>query len=398
MSSLEDKSWQRNLNDDGEDRVRVLFITWSNPKKAGHAAPSEKTREEFANMIRTSLRSIQKSVSYVASLCVFQEMHKDKTIHYHSVVAFESRTRCAPQLREQLYELYKVSAHITTAHGSRPLERCLEYLMVPTVSKMQLDPTPYFSQEDMVPPSVADKVAKAYVKLERGTPGNHEVYEYLSENESIKTYSDFLKMVDKPGDKSIREKRLSRYISHNISSVEATVGMLIDRRDAPYREKEAARTAKDYLCQKFSEHCSCTCTDPQSSLEKDIDYLLFFHGEGNVQPFFTWADQFLTDSLVSVGRPKNSFTHGCPGSGKSTLADLIRMIIPESRIHTPCLNTSTPFSSLRSDHLLSICEDWRFTSRVPVNIGILFALPNAPACWLGSSGRINRPTRSDPTR
>ena len=111
----------------------------------------------------------------------------------------------------------------------------------------------------------------------------------------------------------------------------------------------------------------CACLPGGYTVEQDVDFLESHHGAANVGPFFQWADRFLTDTLVKVGRPKNSYTYGCPGSGKSTLADLVRLIVPERRSHIPCLNTGTPYSALQPSHLLSICEDWRFTSRVPVS-------------------------------
>ena len=91
-----------------------------------------------------------------------------------------------------------------------------------------------------------------------------------------------------------------------------------------------------------------------------------FHGLANVQPFFKWADRYLSESLPPIGRPRNCFLAGVSSSGKSTLTDLVCYLIPGNRTFTPVCNSSTPYCKLRDHHAIATCDDWRFTTKVPV--------------------------------
>ena len=94
--------------------------------------------------------------------------------------------------------------------------------------------------------------------------------------------------------------------------------------------------------------------------------MVHFHTVRDVWPFFQWADKFFAGELPSRGRPKNCLIMGRPTSGKSVLTDLVAQIIPPNRIFSPILDSSAPFGHLRSHFLLSTCDDWRFSLKVPV--------------------------------
>ena len=98
-------------------------------------------------------------------------------------------------------------------------------------------------------------------------------------------------------------------------------------------------------------------------METDVDFLVLLHGRGNLNPFFSWAGKFFSGALPSAGRPKNCFLTGNPGSGKSALVDLITTMLPDKRIFRPVLESSAPFAAIRPHHLLSACDDWRFSAK-----------------------------------
>ena len=117
---------------------------------------------------------------------------------------------------------------------------------------------------------------------------------------------------------------------------------------------------------KGCDECECPTGPGQFPLSDHVDFLVGFHTEVNVKPRFEWADKFFGGDLPKVGRPKNCFISGKPGSGKSSLADLVAKVIPTRRVFQPTLDSSAPFSKLRNCSLLSTCDDFRFSIKVPV--------------------------------
>ena len=348
------------------DRPTTLFTTWSHAKIEGRRTPGNSSRSEFAAIIDDVIRSLPEPPR-VVGIAVFQEHHRSGELHLHAVVQLDRKWRRAHMLPTALSTMHKIFAHVATAMGSKPLGRMLEYCMVPSLSKMEVDREPFVRGELVIPEVVIDKAKKAFRKLERGTASNHEAFEYLRENTRIRTCAEFVAAVDRGEGESMQVGRLSRFISHNIHKIEGTIDLLIKRRDAPKMLEEAKLTPRQYLVQKIISAGTCQCPPGQMTVQQDIDALCHFHGIGNTGPFFAWANLFLTDSLVSVGRPKNSLCIGCPGSGKTTLEDLVNLILPQSRVHVPCPNAGTPFSGLSKTHLLSATTDWRLTSKIPIS-------------------------------
>ena len=347
-------------------RSKVLLLTWSHTDLPEHKAPNAATRKDFADMIKDCFRRSQ-SQAEVASVTVFRELHKNGQPHFHAVVECTDRMYNPGQLANLLWSHHSVRADVKHIRGTHPLTRGLEYGLVPTDDKLVVDAQPFLTDPGVLTNAILDKAAAKKKKIERGTAGNHEVYEYLQENPSVRTYAELCRMVESGGGCHIRKGRVSRFISKNIVQADAIVTALIRRRDAPWVQAEMQTKIGEYLLRFFERCVRCACPPGCRSVQRDIDFLVAHHGAGNVLPFFEWADLVLAGAIVKVGRPRNALVLGCPGSGKSTLADLMRIVIPEERTHAPCLNTSTPFSALESHHLVSLCEDWRFTSKVPVS-------------------------------
>ena len=347
-------------------RSKVLLLTWSHTAIPGHRAPNSATRKDFVDMIKDCFRRSQ-SQAEVASASVFRELHKNGQPHYHAVVDCTDRMYNPGQLGNLLWTHHSVRADVKYVRGTHALTRGLEYGLVPTEEKLVVDPQPFFSDPSVLTNAILDKAASKKKKITRGTAGNHEVYEYLQANPGIRTYAELCREVESGGGCQVRKGRVSRFISKNIVQADAIVTALIRRREAPQAQAQAQTTIEEYLLRFFERCTECKRPPGKRSVQGDIDFLETHHGVGNLMPFFEWLDQVLTGEVVNVGRPRNAVVIGCPGSGKTTLADLLRMVIPKERAHAPCLNTSTPFSALDSQHLVSLCEDWRFTPRVPVS-------------------------------
>ena len=231
-----------------------------------------------------------------------------------------------------------------------------------------MDSSPYVTKGISIPEKILDEAAKARKKLDNGAAAPDEVLAFLGRNPAITTYDDLQDYLDKANDDDLRAKRVNKYVTNNIARSRDLVAALIARRDRKADVEEAKNTPARYLEKAITEcgNCRCATGAGVTTLAQDMDFLVGYHGVGNVSPFFLWADRFFSGALPSVGRPRNVHFAGSPGSGKSTLSDLISFYVPKSRIFSPVIDSSAPYAKMRSRHLLSIRDDWRFTSKAPV--------------------------------
>lgn len=272
------------------------------------------------------------------------------------------------QVDDIIYDRIGAKTFTETVVGetTRPQYRILRYLAVPTVSKPEVDQTPYLTKGLEIPPFLLDEAAKALAKLRSRPASQDEVYAFLCENRGIRTYNELLDWVDaRPG---IAESRVSKYINNNICRAEDSVRLLIQRRNRAEAASELSKGPTWYLEEAVKKCGVCVCTGaPRSTtVEQDLDFLVNFHGLPAVQPFLHFAEKFFSQTLPRTGRPRNCFLVGVPSSGKSTLTDLVSQVIPSDRTFSMALDSTTPFCNLRSQHLLATCDDWRFTNKVPV--------------------------------
>ena len=355
------------------DRPKSLFLTWSNTDKPQLEKPSAFSRKGFARAIEHVCHLLQAKMESVA---IFKEEHKDGATHFHALLILAEKSSKMWAFSDRFLSQYKgaVFTEVVVGNTNKPHYRILEYLLSPTPQKPQVDTNPYISKNLSIPDNLWDKAAKAQKKLGSSPATPNEIYSFLLERKEIRSYDDLLEMIDSSGQSKgltgVTLGRISRYINNNIVAGRANelVSGLIHRRDRIAKQVESLTTPTQYL-EKYIEQCEkCVCPTgaKKTTLAEDIDWLVDFHGIRNIGPFFEWADKFFGGELPVKGRPKNCYIIGCPGSGKSTLADLAMGVIPEDRIFSPTLNSSTPFSKLRDHHILSACDDWRFNLKVPV--------------------------------
>ena len=271
-----------------------------------------------------------------------------------------------------MFRLHGAKTFTEIANGgpNKPQNRILQYLMSPTPKKPEVDQSPYFSRKIEIPDLVRDKAEKARARIENSPASLDEIFSFLVDHKEITSYEALESQVDLGDNKKcdVRYRRISKFINNNISRACELINGLIKRRDRSTYYLDLKKSQGDYLenCIRNCGKCVCATGPGLTTLEEDVDFLVKFHLPKNVEPFFEWADKFFGGSLPEIGRPKNCYIVGRPTSGKSTLSDLVSRIIRKRRIFTPVLDSSTPFSNMRDSYILSTCDDWRFSSKVPV--------------------------------
>ena len=91
------------------------------------------------------------------------------------------------QVGDIIYDRIGAKTFTETVVGetTRPQHRILRYLTVPTVSKPEVDQTPYLTEGLEIPPFLLDEAAKALAKLRSRPASQDEVYAFLCENRGI---------------------------------------------------------------------------------------------------------------------------------------------------------------------------------------------------------------------
>ena len=349
------------------DRPKTLFLTWPHSSISAFRKPATMSRKDLARAIEIACWELGAKVE---GLGVFQERHQSGDIHYHALINLKAKTRSAWELDTFMFRLHKAKTYTEVVIGSsaKPQNRILQYLLVPTPAKLHVDSSPYVTKGISIPEKILDEAAKARKKLDNSAAAPDEVLAFLGGNREITSYDDLQDYLDKANDDDLRAKRVNKYVTNNIARSRDLVAALIARRDRKTDVDEAKKTPAWYLEKAITESGNCQCPKGTgvTTLAQDMDFLVGYHGVGNVSPFFVWADRFFSGTLPSVGRPRNVHFAGSPGSGKSTLSDLISFYVPKSRIFSPVIDSSAPYAKMRSHHLLSICDDWRFTAKAPV--------------------------------
>ena len=239
--------------------------------------------------------------------------------------------------------------------------------MVPTAEKPHVDEQPYLSDDKIAPVSLVDEASKAKTRLGNKGATADEIYRFLRVNPKIHSYDELETHLDNAPHSDLAVKRVNKFINNNICKAKDVITRLIERRGHKMMETESRRKPRWYLRQAVQQTKACTCPqNGKTNLFDDINFLVDFHGQSTVQPFFVWVDKFFGDTLPRLGRPRNCFFLGSPSSGKSPLTDLVTNILPKFRIFGPTLESSAPYAALRPHHLLSVTDDWRFSGKVPI--------------------------------
>ena len=157
----------------------------------------------------------------------------------------------------------KTFTETVVGETTRPQHRILRYLTVPTVSKPEVDQTPYLTEGLEIPPFLLDEAAKALAKLRSRPASQDEVYAFLCANRGIRTYNELLDWVDaRPG---IAESRVSKCINNNICRAEDSVRLLIQRRNRGEAASELSKGPTWYLEEAVKKCGVCVRTGPPAA-------------------------------------------------------------------------------------------------------------------------------------
>ena len=368
-----EEGWKRRVKDG--DRCKCFFLTWSAPTEdcaKKFKKPTEMTRKSFARVLESISNDALSESRTVGNLSlgnisIFKEEHFSGQPHYHALLCFTDKVRCGHRIEEILSQKHNIKCYIEVANGgTRPVDRILHYVLVPSTEKPYVDKSPYFSDPGIVTDRLRDIVARATSRLWNGMASSDEIFKFISDKPTVTSYDTLLTLIEsRPGD--VIARRISKFVNNNICKAQEVIDGLIERRDRKKSQKESELTPKAYFLYKSRSSTKCCCPAGGTRLESDIDFLEEYHGRANTEAVFTFIDKYLSDTLPTVGRPRNLMLLGVPGAGKSTLTDLIREFVPAKRIFEPVLNTSTPYALLSPNSVLVAIDDFRFSSRVPIS-------------------------------
>ena len=138
-------------------------------------------------------------------------------------------------------------------------------------------------------------------------PPRTRLSRFWGRNTAITTYDDLQDYLDKANDDALRAKRVNKCVTNNIARSRDLVAAVIARHDRRTNVGEARNTPPWYLEKAITEcgNCRCATGSGATTPTQEMDFLIGYHGVGDVSPFFQWADGFFSGALSSVGRPRN---------------------------------------------------------------------------------------------
>ena len=195
---------------------KVCLVTQSFTELPRLRNPSN--RKDFARACNMAAKEALGDAG-LHGLAVFQEPRKSGKRHYHCALASATKTKMWPQMDAALtrgklkcdirlivsgktpprpppFPPLRPSPPVNwfaappSAKGPRasPLNRALRYLMAPTLTKLEVDKSPYATSGMKIPQIIIDQSAKAEKAIWAKAATPDEVYRYLQANPSISTY------------------------------------------------------------------------------------------------------------------------------------------------------------------------------------------------------------------
>ena len=175
-------------------------------------------RKDFARARNMAAKEALGGVE-LRGLAVFQEPLKSGKRRYHCALASATKTKMWPQ-KDAALTRGKLKCDIrlvvsgktpprpppfpplrpsppvnrlapppyTKGPRASPLNRALQYFMTPTLTKLEVDKSPYATSGMKIPQSIIDQAAKAEKAIWAKAATPDEVYRYLQANPSISTY------------------------------------------------------------------------------------------------------------------------------------------------------------------------------------------------------------------
>ena len=353
------------------DASAAVFVTWSRPKSSGGFWLKPGDRKEFAKILGEAVDIINTNVppANIAITCaVFKEFHKGGDAHHHAILESKEKSTCWYMMSDILRQNFRVPCHVQigTGRGFNHIERMLRYVMVPTVAKWDLDPTPFFSPGFAVPEKIVAARSKAFVALKSRPSTNDEVFGWLQSHPGVDTYNNFVDFVDEnvsPGD--IALSRLAKFISKNVKDGRQIVDFLIQRRDRKQKKKENCLGWNDLMDIAWKAECACS---PPNTLKRQLIWSVEWHDKNERQ--FKESKRLLGAFAANLyfgtfqDRKENIFGVGTKGSGKSTVLHVFENLVPPHRVFAPAYDSSAPFSGLGDHHILGSFQEFRCRQNV----------------------------------
>ena len=211
--------------------------------------------------------------------------------------------------------------------------------MVPSVTKWDLDPYPFFSPNFDVPRKILAERSKAYNILKNRSSPNDGVFEWLKAHPDIKTFNHFSDYVDeqletKKGD--IGLARPSKFISKNTKGGQQIVDNLINRRDRAVNKDLNTLGWSDFMGKAWKAACTCPS---KNKLRQELLWSAEWHdhnerlSKNSRGVIGDYAANLYFDAFQD--RKENICASGIKGTGKTTALRAFENIVPPTAFLPP---------------------------------------------------------------
>ena len=275
--------------------------------------------------------------------------------------------------------LYKIAAQVLIgvgAQGESHVANTLRYCMVHTVTKWDIDPTPFFSANFIIPGKILTESRTSRAKLMKKPADPEEVKSFLFQNPGIRSWVDFSFAVDTalentPND--IPMARLSQFLSKNGGrDGKKMVSAILDRREQCVFREENDKPYKAFLAEAHAAKCTCPVLfglrDALISVIKfrDTHEEMFRDSKSLIGDFA----ESMHDGEFS-DRCQTLYLLGAAGTGKSSVLNPFLHVVPDRRIFQPVYGSSTPFANMRRHHIIGNYQEFRISAKMPPNTLLL---------------------------
>ena len=354
----------------GMDRTPQALMTWSHPKALGYYSRPT-TRDAVARQVAEAIDQCGKTKEYKVApvkveLMVFFEPHQDGNTHAHVIMVADTKTKIWAYLEKEMLNMFRAKVHVEVASGGRggipPTQKMLKYLIVPSLAKLGVDDTPFKTQGFEVPERILNERNKAYAVLRTKPAKNTEVQDWIDQNPDVDGHERLMDKIDalkakNPAD--IKIGRLSRYVDNNIHNLQRIVNPMVERRNRRVLKDVYQKSWKVIMLDAFKSICQCSGRKLYEDLKMSVEWHdAHERSFTNSQKIIgQYAHNLCTDGFKD--RQENIMIIGERGAGKTTVLNAFEIITPPSRVFTPSHESSTPFSGLRSHHILGCFQEFR---------------------------------------
>ena len=254
--------------------------------------------------------------------------------------------------------------------------KSLRYCMVHTITKYDIDPTPFFSGNFVVPEKVLKEAQSSRSKLMQKMADPEEVKVFLFNNPQIKSWGDFSSVVDtafEAAPDSIPLSRLSQFLSKTGGrDGKKTVRAILDRRENFKYRADDDKSYKDFLMEAHAAKCTCPV---RNGLRNAYIRTVKWHDENEYvfrhsKSLFGDFAEAMCDGHFS-DRCQTIYLVGVSGTGKSSVLNAFLNVVPDRRVFHPVYGSSAPFANLRPYHIIGNYQEFRVSPKMEPNTLLL---------------------------